>query len=746
MGKCSFLKPNRAHTRNQAQFQARLQAQKNAYRQDVEDVAHKSVKPQSLGIFKSDDAAPLNSVDDLVVAGNRHFENLDNVNFAKFRNDKELGQKVLAETKEQLAQFHDDTTSEAYKKDLRRVLAARYLQGHGVRVERHLDDKEMVALRRYIQRETSTNNVADAARSINASLKAGEEDVPDLLMGAERHLYHERGISQELFEAKFADKSMRDLAKTRDFADAWSTSQSGRFLRIAEGQDFGQLRDSMTREMLSARGYQNVDGVNLDTALSLLRDIDPEGPRTNATISKTVNEALEAGEKNYFVLSTLSNQAILKELGMTDEALANMHVSNKALKKKYPKLESPQEARAIRTRVLRDLLRVLPDEERSLAIEELAAQGADLISAEKILSKHLGERIREYSGHSAPYGKMGAMQRANLASALSKLPEEVRSYAFDGPNDSTVDRMEEMIESRFGIDVHREPGKAANGNSAYEPFVKDWTVQGTADLYNALSSMAGPDGKPPIHLWGNSVISYMEGAPKYPSMSVGKGEKDDDPVGPWNRPGAYAHASGKSGYYGEAAPNEQGSDILFIYDDAMKGSNGDSAVGLSIGEGTIIHEFGHATQLGGTPGADTESRQKEDQLRMAEWSSLSRWEEPHGVLADGRMGSFEYYYDPTVQVGKREEVATSYGASDPCEDFAEFTPFFYKDPETAMGLSAEKFLYMNDLVGGFYSQEQTEKIASNLGLDGEALARARASMEKKVAEAPSQAQLQGFAS
>jgi len=190
------------------------------------------------------------------------------------------------------------------------------------------------------------------------------------------------------------------------------------------------------------------------------------------------------------------------------------------------------------------------------------------------------------------------------------------------------------------------------------------------------------------------------------------------------------------------SPDETGHDTVYFCDDALKGTNGDSANEITIGESTIIHEFGHAIQLGGTPGADAETRMAEQQLLMAEWSSLSRWTEPQNVLADGMIKDFEYYYDPTVQVAKREEVATSYGASDPCEDFAEYTPYFFKAPEVAMELSAEKFLYLNAMVGDFYSPEQISQVAERIGLSAPDIKAAESSMVQKVASAPKEANLQ----
>ena len=728
------MKLNRNLTKSPAQFQSRLEAQRNALRKNLETVEAFPAAPQPVsGLFKSAAPSPYRSIAELVVAGNREFENLDNVDFATFRNDRTLGQKTLREVTEQVTQFHADRTTPEYRSDLSRVLNARYLQGHGVKVETHLDAQEMRVLRKYLQKETSTYNVADSVRAINEALGEGVEDVDQLTLKAEEFLYTERGLSSKHFEQRFASLPQSDLARIRDFSDAWSTSQGGKFLPLSRGDNFAQHRDSLAREMLASAGYQHVNAIDLDTVLSLLRDIDSEGPRSNATIRNTVNREIAAGEKDYFLLNTRANEAILLQLGVSSEEMARLGVSDLLLSEKYPEL-APREARAIRTRVLRDLLRAQPPKEREVARRQLQQSNANLVSAEKVLAQHFRHRIEATSGHQISTQEMGAMQLANLNSALSKLPSKIRNLIFSGSPANLNDRLEALIESKFGIEVHREAGQSPDNNKSVAPFVRDWTPQGLIHLFNAMTCMAN-DGRLPETLIGHSTIAYVEGSGPSPSMAVGPQPIFPDPVGPWNRPGAFAHASGKSGYYGMCSPDEKGHDVVYFCDDALLGANSDSAESVTSGESTIIHEFGHALQLGGTPDAEKSVRDLEQQLNMAEWSALSRWEEPGQLLADGRMGSFEYYYDPTVQVKKRSEVATSYGASDPCEDFAEYTPYFFEAADVAMELSVEKFLYLNEMVGGHYSETRVKKEAKNLGLRPQELTERRQVMKQKVAAA-----------
>jgi hypothetical protein len=690
-------------------------------------------KREAVSVDPSDeDLARVRSVDDLVVVGNQDFGNLDNVDFAGFRNDRESARENLAEIKKQVDRFHPEGRGKAYNADVRRVVHARYLQGHGVQLQAHLDVEEMAQLRKYVERQDSAPNVADAVRSLNLSLEQGQQDVGVLVRGAEQALFAERGINGAAFGAGFAKLDVKALQKTRDFADAWAPSQAGRFLGMASGQSFEDLRSSMAFSMLADRGYRNTAGLDLSTVLSLLRDIEVEGPRSNSTIAATVNAALEQGETNYFRLSTLANQALLEEIGLSREAQASLEVSDADLLDAFPD-KAPAEARAERTRVLRDVLRVLPDRERVGALEAL--QGSDLIGAEKALSKHLGRRIRQLGRDSIPYVEMGAMQRANLATALAKLPEEVRREAFQGRKDHAADRLADAIETRFGLHVHRTVGEAPGDNEEYGPYVEAPTVQTLSDLYNALGGMSR-EGHLPPGLGDSTTVAFMVGAPPSPSMTPVKLNPDQDPIGPFDRPGASAHQRGQSGFFGECGQDENGNDELFLFDDAVYGPNGDSPVGVTLGESTYIHELSHAIQLGGVPGAPVQERERSDRLNTAEWASLSRWIEPGQKLADGAQDDYLYYYDPGVQVGHREQVATSYGASDPSEDFAEFTPFFFKDPETAMGLSPEKFLYTNRFMGNFYGEAQVAEIGRRVGLSAQQLEQARVSMTGKVAAAP----------
>ena len=122
----------------------------------------------------------------------------------------------------------------------------------------------------------------------------------------------------------------------------------------------------------------------------------------------------------------------MREFGVTDQQLSRLEVDDAELRSAYPE-KAPREARAIRTRVLRDLLRVLPASERDGALGYLEGTQSNLIEAEAKLKEHLGTRLSKLTNEVVDVSKMGAMQRANFTTALSKLPEQLRSQAFSVP-------------------------------------------------------------------------------------------------------------------------------------------------------------------------------------------------------------------------------------------------------------------------------------------------------------------------
>lgn len=712
------------------QFHQRLQRQRELKRNDLERADRVLLGGE--GLFKTE-LPKFNSIDELLLAGNQRFNNLDAVDFSGLRNDKKLGRKVLAEVREEVAKLGGSPA------DVRRVFHGRYLQAHGVQLHDNLGTAELVALRRYLQTQDTSYNIADAVRGLNQSLAARQSEPDTLIRSAERFMYADRGVDGELFETTLNGLELGELKKLRDFSDAWSTSQGGRFLRLAarSGESFEQMRDGMARGMLGAQGYELPAHLELTTVLSLLRDVDPEGPRTNATLRVAINKALNSGERDYFELSRIGNEAVLAELGLKREELDRMAVSDAQLQEAYPEV-SPAESRAIRTRVLRDLLRVLHDSERSQALSVVAGDGVNLINAEARLDQHFDVQLEQLTGLGGQGRDMGAQQSANFLSGVSRLPETLRGGWGDSES-FAKDALERAIESEFRVEVHRQPGQYPGEANGYDPYVSDWSLQGLVDLHNGLSAMQHGDQLPP-GLAGTTTLVHMVGAPTSPSLIPGITPEPSD-VGPWNRPGAWAHAAGKSGFYGEATYDDLGHDLVVLYDDALYAPNGDGVVGVNTNEATLVHELGHAVQLGGKPGQEKALRLAEERKLVAEWSSLSRWQESDGKLADGYEHDFNYYYNPSVQVGRRNEVATSYGASDPVEDFAEFSPFFFHDPDAALGLSPAKFLYFNNMAGGHYSQQQIRELAAARDISVEELVQLEDRMLDGLARAPGEAGL-----
>jgi hypothetical protein len=130
---------------------------------------------------------------------------------------------------------------------------------------------------------------------------------------------------------------------------------------------------------------------------------------------------------------------------------------------------------------------------------------------------------------------------------------------------------------------------------------------------------------------------------------------------------------------------------------------------------------------------------------VAEWARISGWTTPQDKVADGfrqvTMASghtFDQatYKDPALRIRDHQAVPTTYGATDPTEDFAEFHRLFYTDPAAAMDYSPEKFLYLNNVFHGgpvgHFNKEQVLELARQAGYDEPKLAEAWARMREAV--------------
>ncbi|MEB3196608.1 MAG: hypothetical protein VKP62_05330 [Candidatus Sericytochromatia bacterium] len=687
----------------------------------------------------------------------------DNINFDAVRADREMWHRFVTDVRGKVRDFHftrlakakPGLTRDAFEaflktpdahplrlqmvQDVRGIVHANYLGAHGIQVTASMPVAEMAGTRRYLQTFGSHYDLADAVRGINTGLAKGLTGAAPLTLEAERMLYAERGVAAPFFQ-RFERQGLaaKELQSLRGFTDRFATGQSGRYLKVAaqaaSGQDVALLRDRVTRQLLMDAGVVLPKGeVDSRLLVSLLRDMTSEDPRNLKTLVKTVNEALRAGQTNYYDLDATVNRRILRELGVSPKTLAALDVPDAALKTAQPRYPEAL-TRAEQTRLLRDRLRVLPDAQRQEAVASLSARGATLLDFDQHLTKTLETQVSQLAGASRPLvGEltrgMTMQQKANFVADLARLPEPLRREAFAGltglpaeQHRTVVGRLAKAITQRFGVTVHREAGHYPASQTwarGRDPLVKDWSAQGVSQLYNALHRMAG-NGELPPGLAGTTYVNM--GAPSAPVGQAASVTRAGSKAIMYYKPGSSAYQGGTMGY---RTADSGSKDLIVLFDDAMRMHNADEAVGVSMAEGTLIHESGHAIQLGGRSGMTAAAATAHEKKLMAEWSALSNWREQDGSLADGyaRVGGLErrYYKDPGVQVGQRARIVSDYGATDPVEDFAEFTRTFYNDPASAMAVSAEKFLYLNELMGQRYAPGEVNALASALGLGAQGL-------------------------
>ncbi|MEB3327773.1 MAG: hypothetical protein VKQ33_00925 [Candidatus Sericytochromatia bacterium] len=702
----------------------------------------------------------------------------DAVNFDAIRADRDMWHRFVTEVRGKVREHYftrasqaqpglSRDTFEAFLKtpdarplrlqmvqDVRGIVHANYLGAHGVQVHEAMPIADMVGTRRYLQTLRSNYDLADAVRGINAGLAQGLTGAAPLTLEAERLLYAERGVTRPFFSRLEAAKlQAEDLKALRGFTDHFATGQSGRYLKVAAqaaaGPDVDGLRLAVTRRLLTDAGIVLPKG-ELDPRLlvSLLRDMTSEDPRNLKLLVRTVNEALRRGQPGYYELDAMVNRRILGELGVPARVLEGLEVPDAALKAARPAYPEAL-ARAEQVRLLRDRLRVLPDAQRAEAVAGLAAEKATLLDFDAHLTRLLdGQLGRLSGGPPALVGEltrgMTVQQKANFVADLARLPEGVRQAAFSGLGGATaeqhravVGRLAAAIEQRFDVAVHREAGQYPAPEAwarGRDPMVKDWTAQGVSQLYNALHRMEA-NGKLPQGLAGTTYVNM--GAPSAPGGPAAEAlaRQTGKPL-MYYKPGSSAYQGGTMGYRTAMAGNK---DLIVLFDDAMRMPNADEAVGVSMAEGTLVHESGHAVQIGGRPGMSPQAAAAHEQRLVREWSALSGWREKDGTLADGYAmvagAPRRYYKDPSVQVAERARVVSDYGATDPVEDFAEFVRTFYNDPASAMRVSPEKFLYVNQLMGDRYAPGEVNALASALRLGAEGLQGALAALRARLAEA-----------
>ncbi|MDB5099031.1 MAG: hypothetical protein JWM80_3452 [Cyanobacteria bacterium RYN_339] len=615
------------------------------------------------------------------------------------------------------------------------------IQKQGLKLPAGMKAADIANLGAYLKRLDNHFDLAGATASIQTALAKGKLDAGQLARGAEQALYADRGVAHlDFARLDKAGFSVGQLERLRRFADSHATSQGGKYLKVAargvEGADLVKAQQLVAGAIAQDAGLVvPKGGVEVKTLLSILRDLGTEDPRDAKAIVQIANQAFKTGTTDYYAINTQATRHLLGNLGADATLLNGMEVSDAALKAALPKLDA-KVARAEQLRLLRDRLRVLPDGHRQAAIDVLRRSKASLTTFDGPLGNHFDAQLQALTGGNAALTGhlttgMAVQQRANLLSDFANLPADVRTKAFAGLTGApeqqakaAVDRLAGFSEDRFGVKVHRAVGQSPFAGQGADAQVIDWSVQGVTELYNGLEKLTGGrklgavQGTTYFHLLGDETPLSKQAASREKQLLT------------QYRPGAGAYRPNQSGLMGKEfrgmgyRTEVGGQEYVALYDTALKLDNSNRVAGISRGEGTIVHETGHVVQLGG----------KQEQQAIREWSLLSNWREPDHQVADGvfKDGS-SYYKDPAVALGDRKLVVTQYAATDPVEDWAEFSRVFMLDPKLALTVSPEKFLYMNKAYENHFTGTEIQAFAQQTGIGPLGLQRAAAALKKKLA-------------
>lgn len=669
--------------------------------------------------------------------------------------------------------------------DVRGVVHAQNLQLHGVKVPEGMAVGDMAGVRKYLQTVDSTYDIADAVKGVNAGIAKNVQGAPKLALEGEKMLFTERGVPASAFgQLEKSGLGAEDLKKLRKFADSFSDQQSGKYLQVAakaagkEGS-VDALRSVMTRQLASDVGVVVPQGspVTDRTLLTLTYGLGNEHPGTAKAMVDTINAQLKAGKTEYYDIAQAMNTDMLKGLG-AEAALKKLDLPDAQIAKAAPDYP-PALIRADQTKLLRDRLRGLPEAQRAEALQALQTGKASLLDFDAALKPVFEGQLKKLTGADAELvaymtQNMTPQHRANLVTSLAKLPDDVRAQAFAGLKGDAasryaqvVDRLVSATEGRYGVVMHREKGVFPIQNWGEDAAVQDWSIHGASELHGAMARMA-KDGKLPESVKGTTYISLHNGQPLIgeraaqavasvqPPRATSKFAAAETPDvyadaslvpftmgAPRGRKPLLYYAPGSDGYAGGTMgyrTDVDGKEFVALYDASLAMHNSREVAGSTKPFGTLVHESGHAIQMGGELGVPTAQQIAQEKRLVSEWSTLSNWREPDGSLADGyrMVGGREsrYYKDPAVQVSDRRAIVTSYAATDSVEDFAEYSRIFYTDPATALRVSPEKFLYTNQLVGGRYSADQAAALAQGVGLEPSALQAALASMRAKLGAVP----------
>lgn len=578
--------------------------------------------------------------------------------------------------------------------------------GGDINLAGQLELSDLRQVRRYAARLDSPYDMADAFKSINKAMEKGVKSGEALALGAEQSISLERGMSKNEFASMTkANLKAKDIQEVRTFSDRLATSQGGKYFKQAAKQagrvgGVSEMKQSIAGSVMTDMGFQNIDGLNTPTRVAMIQDMGMEEITSNQTYIQNANKMLKEGVNDYYSIHKGFEQTLLGQMGVSESTL-------KQLSQNWEKDANPAQVNRL-YREVRNTLRVLPDDARQTAIGMLSENQAPQEFGMKLnglLTQQITEKVGDKAIAQTLLGSTkSSMERANLLSTLSRLPDDVKQQVFTGL-DSTqamdkqiVDRFQGIIEDRFNVKMNRTVGAIAGQEDAT---VVDWDPHGSIQLFNGLNKVAV----------NNNLPDALKGT-------------------------TYFRTTGDYGTYGYQFAS-QGKDYVTITDFSLAAANTDEGLGLTSGEGTIVHESAHAMQLGGPNQGWTAKKETQlDAKTMQDWSKLSNWRESNRSLADGKTRSqfgdyLQAYKDPSFQVSQRGTVMSDYGATDPAEDFAEFARYFYSEPATALKTSPEKYLFLNNFVGGKYSGQQAMAHAQMAGLGPQVIQQAVDALRKK---------------
>ncbi|MGE5708181.1 MAG: hypothetical protein ACM3YO_07595, partial [Bacteroidota bacterium] len=447
------------------------------------------------------------------------------------------------------------------------IMNAYALKSSGVdlNLATQLELPELRSTRRYMGRIDNDYDLSDAAKAINQGLKKGVRDAASLTLGSEEALALTRGLGKDDF-ASFTKAGLdsKDIQDVRSFSDRLATSQGGKYLQYASRQadrlkEVPALKHAVAGEILKDIGFKGTENLNTPTRVGLIQDLGMEEVNSAELYVQTANKLLKEGNTDYYAIHRAFEENMLAKMGVPQATLKKL-----ADGWQQDMQDNPSQAVGA-YKELRDFLRVLPQDVRGQAISimnEGLSQGEFGLKLKGLLDGKIQASIGDKDLARSIIGSLkDDSEKANLVSTLSRLPEDVKKQVFTGLDPKAdlsaqvVDRFQNLIEDRFQVKVNRTVGLVAG---QADGTVIDWDPHGVIQLYNGLEKVS-VGGKLPDALKGTT----------------------------------YFRTSGDYGTYGYQFAMG-GKDFVTITDFSLQAHNTDEAMGLTSGEGTIVHESGHA--------------------------------------------------------------------------------------------------------------------------------------------------------